>query len=86
MDAKRYVYVGAIAAGVAAAGIAIMTPVADLGAAPERTGPLVAPTFKVGKGSGRLSLFGSSHEARYAEGADFEFSTEMAEGAIHPRA
>ncbi|HYR34909.1 MAG TPA: hypothetical protein VEQ87_11500, partial [Burkholderiales bacterium] len=47
MDAKRYVYVGAIAAGVAAAGIAIMTPVADLGAAPERTGPLVAPTFKV---------------------------------------
>jgi hypothetical protein len=47
MDAKRYVYVSAVAAGVAAAGIAIMSPVGDLGAAPERTGRLVAPTFKV---------------------------------------
>jgi hypothetical protein len=45
-----------------------------------------APTFKVGKGKGRFSVFGSSHEARYAEGAEFEFSSEMAEGAIHPRA
>jgi hypothetical protein len=45
-----------------------------------------APTFKVGKGSGRFSVFGSSHEARYAEGAEFEFSTAMPEGAIHPRA
>jgi hypothetical protein len=45
-----------------------------------------APSFKVGKGSGRFSVFGSTHEARYAEGAEFEFSTEMAEGAIHPRA
>ena len=47
MNAKRYIYVGAIAAGVAAAGIAILSPVGDLGAAPERSGPLVAPTFKV---------------------------------------
>jgi hypothetical protein len=45
-----------------------------------------APTFRVGKGSGRFNVFGKSHEARYAEGAEFEFSTEMAEGAIHPRA
>ncbi len=45
-----------------------------------------APAFKVGKGSGRFSVFGSGHEARYAEGADFEFSTQMAEGATHPRA
>jgi hypothetical protein len=45
-----------------------------------------APTFKVGKGKGRFSVFGSSHEAGYAEGAEFEFSSEMAEGAIHPRA
>lgn len=45
-----------------------------------------APTFRVGKGKGRFSVFGSSYEARYAEGAEFEFSTEMAAGAIHPRA
>jgi hypothetical protein len=45
-----------------------------------------APKFRVGKGSGRFNIFGSSHDARYAEGAEFEFSTEMAEGAVHPRA
>jgi hypothetical protein len=45
-----------------------------------------APTFRVGKGSGRFNVFGSSHDASYAEGADFEFSSETAEGAIHPRA
>jgi hypothetical protein len=45
-----------------------------------------APKFRVGKGSGRFNIFGKSHDARYAEGAEFEFSTEMAEGAIHPRA
>jgi hypothetical protein len=45
-----------------------------------------APTFKVGKGSGSYSIFGSSHQARYAEAADFEFSSEMAEGTVHPRA
>jgi hypothetical protein len=45
-----------------------------------------APTFKVGKGSGRYEIFGEGHEGQYGETADFEFSTEMAEGAIHPRA
>jgi hypothetical protein len=45
-----------------------------------------APTFKVGKGSGRYKVFGSDYEPEYGEGADFEFSSEMAEGAIHPRA
>ena len=47
MDAKRYVYLGAVAAGVAAAGIAILSPVSDLGATPDKHGGLVAPTFKV---------------------------------------
>jgi len=46
MDAKRYVYLGAVAAGIAAASVAILSPVADLGAAPDKHG-LVAPTFKV---------------------------------------
>jgi hypothetical protein len=45
-----------------------------------------APTFKIGKGSGRFNVFGSSYDASYAEGAEFEFSTEVPEGAIHPRA
>jgi hypothetical protein len=45
-----------------------------------------APTYRVGKGSGRFKVFGSSHEASYAEGADFEFSSEMPEGTLHPRA
>ena len=44
-----------------------------------------APTYKVGKGSGRSEAFGLSFEARYGESAEFEFSTEMA-GDIHPRA
>src|SRR5690349_12962966 len=47
MDAKRYVYLGAVAAGVAAAGVAMLSSVADLGAAPDKHGGLVAPTFKV---------------------------------------
>jgi hypothetical protein len=45
-----------------------------------------APTFRIGKGSGRFSIFGSDHDATYAEGAEFEFSTEMGAGEIHPRA
>jgi hypothetical protein len=45
-----------------------------------------APKFRVGKGSGRFSLWGSSHDASYAEGAEYEFSTETPEGAVHPRA
>jgi hypothetical protein len=45
-----------------------------------------APRYRVGKGSGRFKVFGSSYEASYAEGADFEFSSEMTEGALHPRA
>ena len=32
MDAKRYVYLGAVAAGVAAAGVALLSPVTQLGA------------------------------------------------------
>jgi hypothetical protein len=45
-----------------------------------------APKFRVGKGSGHVEVFGTSYDARYAESAEFEYSTEMAEGAIHPRA
>jgi hypothetical protein len=44
-----------------------------------------APTYKIGKGSGRSDAFGLSFDARYGESADFEFSTEMA-GEVHPRA
>jgi hypothetical protein len=44
-----------------------------------------APEFKVGKGSGRAQILGETAELRYGEGADFEFSTEMA-GEIRPRA
>jgi hypothetical protein len=44
-----------------------------------------APTYKIGKGSGRSEAFGLSFDARYGESAEFEFSTEMA-GDIHPRA
>lgn len=46
MDAKRYLYLGAVAAGVAAASVAILSPVSDLGAAPDKHG-LLAPTFRV---------------------------------------
>jgi hypothetical protein len=44
-----------------------------------------APSFRIGKGSGRYSIFGSSYDATYAESAEFEFSTE-AGAEIHPRA
>jgi hypothetical protein len=45
-----------------------------------------APEYKVGKGSGKIEVFGASYDARYAETAEFEYSTEMPEGAVHPRA
>jgi hypothetical protein len=44
-----------------------------------------APTFKIGTASGRIRA-DREVDASYGEGAEFEFSTEMAEGAIHPRA
>jgi hypothetical protein len=34
-----------------------------------------APTIRLGKGSGRFTVFGSSHDASYAEGAEFEYSS-----------
>jgi hypothetical protein len=33
------------------------------------------PVLKVGKGSGRLNVFGSSHDAGYAESAEYEYSS-----------
>jgi hypothetical protein len=45
-----------------------------------------APTFKIGKASGRFNVFGSSTEATYGEGAEFEFTTEAGAAAVHPRA
>ena len=47
MKAKRYVYAGTIALGVAAGGVALMTPLVEPAAAPPRNAALVAPTFKV---------------------------------------
>jgi hypothetical protein len=34
-----------------------------------------APTIRLGKGSGRFTVFGSTHDANYAEGAEFEYSS-----------
>jgi len=34
-----------------------------------------APTVRLGKSSGRLTVFGSTYEANYAEGAEFEYSS-----------
>jgi len=34
-----------------------------------------APIIRLGRGSGRFNVFGSSHEASYAESAEFEYST-----------
>jgi hypothetical protein len=34
-----------------------------------------APTIRLGKGSGQLTAFGSTYEANYAEGAEFEYSS-----------
>jgi hypothetical protein len=39
----------------------------------------------VGKGTGRSNALGLGFESLYGEGADYEFSTEMA-GELHPRA
>jgi hypothetical protein len=52
----------------------------------ERNGRSAEPTIRIASLSLRPRAASKSHEARYAEGAEFEFSTEMAEGAIHPRA
>jgi hypothetical protein len=45
-----------------------------------------APTYRVGKGSGRYEVFGSTYEGQYGETTDFLFSTDMPEGSIRPRA
>lgn len=44
-----------------------------------------APEYTIGKGTGSSSAFGLGFEAKYAESAQFEFSSEMA-GEVHPRA
>ena len=44
-----------------------------------------APEYKIGKASGKSDAFDLPFDAKYGEGADFEFSTEMA-GELHPRA
>jgi hypothetical protein len=33
-----------------------------------------APTIRLGKGSGRFTVFGSTYDANYAEGAEFEYA------------
>jgi hypothetical protein len=45
-----------------------------------------APEYKLGKASGRIEVFGTSYDPKYAETADFQFSTTAPEGAVHPRA
>jgi hypothetical protein len=35
-----------------------------------------APVLNLGKGSGRLNVYGSSHDAGYAESAEYEYSSE----------
>jgi hypothetical protein len=40
-----------------------------------------APEFKIGRGPGKSDRFGLSYEPIYGESADFEFASEMAEGA-----
>jgi hypothetical protein len=44
-----------------------------------------APTYRVGRGKGRFSVFGGSYAARYAESAEFEFSSELTAGAARGR-
>jgi hypothetical protein len=34
-----------------------------------------APSIRLGKGSGRFTVFGSTYDASYAEGAEFEYSS-----------
>ena len=40
-----------------------------------------APEFRVGKTSGHSDVFGIEYDGVYAESAEFEFASEMAEGA-----
>jgi hypothetical protein len=45
-----------------------------------------APEFRVGRTSGSQSAMGIEFDAVYGETADYEFATEMAEGAPKGRA
>jgi hypothetical protein len=45
-----------------------------------------APEFKIGTGSGRSDAFGMSFDGDYGESSDFEFASEMPEGAPTGRA
>jgi hypothetical protein len=36
-----------------------------------------APVYRIGKASGRFNVFGSGFDANYAEGAEYEYSSEM---------
>jgi hypothetical protein len=45
-----------------------------------------APEFRVGKTSGRSDVFDIEYDGVYAETAEFEFASEMAEGAVSGRA
>ena len=40
-----------------------------------------APEYTIGRGNGKSDRFGLSFDPNYAEAADFEFASEMAEGA-----
>jgi hypothetical protein len=44
-----------------------------------------APEFRVGKSSGHSDVFDIEFDAVYAETADYEFSSEQAEGAATGR-
>ena len=44
-----------------------------------------APEFRVGRSSGHTDVFGIEFDAVYAESADYEFASEMAEGAATGR-
>lgn len=40
-----------------------------------------APEFRIGRGPGRVALFGQEYDGIYGETSDFTFASEMAEGA-----
>jgi hypothetical protein len=44
-----------------------------------------APEFRIGRGKGHVSALGVEYDGDYAETADFEFSSEPAEGAPKAR-
>lgn len=44
-----------------------------------------APEFRVGRAPGKMSNLGIEFDAIYGETADFQFASEMAEGAPHGR-